>query len=101
MVLTSSRRFVSEHADVVRTHRLGVDEAQLRLRNSALEQALPCAQYDREDHQAVPIDESVLGKASNERRAAGDEDVAFDLFLETPNLTPPGCHLGSPSSSPT
>jgi hypothetical protein len=78
--------FVGEDEDAVRTHRLGVDEAQLLLRNTALEQTLPCAQDDREDHQAVLIDEAVLGEASDQRRAARDEDVAVDLVLEALDL---------------
>ena len=41
----------------------------------AVEQALPRAQRDRKDHQAVLVDEAVLGKASSERRAALHQDL--------------------------
>src|SRR6266540_669406 len=84
--LLASLRLVGLDDDAVRADRLRLHQAQGGRLASLLEQALPTAQDDGEDHQPVLVDQVVLHQRADELGAAGHQDVAAVPLLEPGDL---------------
>src|SRR5215210_3574647 len=79
------RRPVGEDEDAVRTDRLRVHEPHGPRLSHVLEEAFAWPDDDREDHQAVLVDEIVLHERPCQFPAAEDQDVLAVLLLEPRN----------------
>src|SRR5207237_8474412 len=77
---------VGEDDDAVRADGFRGGEVQRLRLTRVLEEALAGAQNDREDHQAVLVDEVVLHQGPDELGAAVDEDFALAALLQLRDL---------------
>ncbi len=77
-----ARRLVGQDNDAVRSNRLGIHQLHARLLTAVAKQRPAAPEHDREDHQAVFINQVMLHERLHELDAAVDEDIPARLLAK-------------------